>query len=67
MTIVSKRHRYQPILGFNGAVQGQGKIIYDEFLELIDAKIHESRRRNDERKEIKLLYVETYQILASGW
>lgn len=46
------RHRYQPILGVQFQVDAspgprENLYFYDEFLELIDAKIHESRREKE--------------------
>ena len=51
-SIEAFRHRYQPILGVQFQVDASpgprdNLYFYDEFLELIDAKIHESRREKE--------------------
>lgn len=51
-SIEAFRHRYQPILGVQFQVDAspgtrENLYFYDEFLELIDAKIHESRREKE--------------------
>ena len=51
-SIEAFRHRYQPILGVQFQVDAspgprENLYFYDEFLEVIDAKIHESRREKE--------------------
>ena len=51
-SIEAFRHRYQPILGVQFQVDAspgtrENLYFYDEFLELIDAKIHEGRREKE--------------------